>query len=170
MKSANARLVTPDLVGPVVGFRNWRILDGVLTSPYSGVAWQEPVLCATCLRNREHEAPHPGCDCGVSAYHEPQLRFSTVDFRGVSGIVTLRGRVEVHADRVRGEFARLEALALYARSSWRQRHAVTAVAAELGVELIDLNEQAEAARRYGTRLAASPLPADQRPSRASTSR
>ena len=144
---------------PVVGFRNWRIVDGVLTSPHSGTAWLEPILCATCLRaGAAHAPPHPECDCGVSAYHEPQLRHSTVDFRGVSGIVTLWGRVEVHPDRVRGEFARVEALALYSRWSWRQHHAVAAVARELGAELIDLREQAEAAESY------------QRPSRASASR
>ena len=144
---------------PVVAFRNWRVVDGVLTSPHSRVAWLEPILCATCLRaGTEHEPPHPGCDCGVSAYHEPQLRHSTVDFRGVSGIVTLWGRLEVHDDRVRGEFARVEALALYSRWSWRQHHAVATVARELGAELIDLREQAEAAERY------------QRPSLASASR
>lgn len=143
----------PDLIEPIVGFRNWRILDGTLTSPYSGVEWHESLLCARCLGGGEpHDAPHPGCDCGVSAYHEPQLRFSQVDFRGVSGIVTLWGRVEVHADRMRAEFARVEALAVNPRWSARHHHAVTAVAAKLGVEIVDLHEQAEAAASYGAAL------------------
>jgi hypothetical protein len=143
----------PDLIEPVVGFRNWRLVDGALTSPYAGVAWHEPLLCARCLREPEaHAAPHPGCDCGVSAYHEPQERFSTVDFRGVSGIVTLWGNVEVHRDRMRAEFARIEALAVYHRWSRAHRTAVEAVAARLGVGLVDLREQADAAVEYGAAL------------------
>jgi hypothetical protein len=141
----------PDLIEPIVGFRNWRVVDGALTSPYSGAEWHESLMCARCLV-ASHAAPHPGCDCGVSAYHEPQLRFSTVDFRGVSGIVTLWGRVEVHDDRMRAEFARIEALALYSRWSARQRTAVTTLARQLGVDLVDLREQAEAAAAYGAAL------------------
>jgi hypothetical protein len=95
----------------------------------------------------------------VSAYNDPQLRFSAVDFRGVSGIVTLWGRVEVHADRVRAEFARIEALALYDRWSNRQRTEVEATAARLGVDLIDLHAQADAAALYGAVLTPEPLPA-----------
>ena len=141
----------PDLIEAVVGFRNWRLIDGALTSPNTGVAWHEPLLCARCLREPEsHEAPHPGCDCGVSAYHEPQTRFSTVDFRGVSGIVTMWGRIEVHEDRMRAEFARVEALATYRHWSAGHRHAVAAVAGRLGADLVDLYEQHEAAAAYGT--------------------
>jgi hypothetical protein len=155
-----AAATAPDLIEPVVGFRNWHLIDGVLTSPYSGVAWDEPLLCARCLSSPvAHIAPDPDCDCGVSAYHEPQLHFSTVDFRGVSGIVTLWGRVEVHPDRIRGEFARVEALATYSRWSHRQRTAVEAVAAQLGVDLVDLNDQAEAAIAYGASLPPEVVPA-----------
>jgi hypothetical protein len=151
----------PDLIEPLVGFRNWRVIDGVLTSPHSGVAWHEPLLCARCLAGDDsaHPAPDPHCDCGVSAYHEPQLQFSAVDFRGVSGIVTLWGRVEVHADRMRAEFARVEALAVYGLWSPRQRHAVSTVAARLGVDLVDLDEQAAAAADYGVLAAPALVPA-----------
>jgi hypothetical protein len=153
-----AEPAAPDLIEPIVGFRNWRLMDGVLASPHSGVPWHEPVLCARCLRF-DHRAPEHDCDCGVSAYHEPQLRFSTVDFRGVSGIVTLWGRVEVHADWMRAEFARVEALAVYSRWSRRQLDAVAAAAAELGVATLDLHEQADAARDYGAGITPALLPA-----------
>jgi len=143
----------PDLIEPVAAFRNWRLVEGVLWSPYSPVAWSEPVMCARCLAV-PHRAPAPDCDCGLSAYLEPQTRFPTVDFRGVTGIVTLWGHVEVHAEHVRAEYARIAALAVYQRWSARQRTAVEAVAARLGADLVDLHEQAEAAELYGGTLAA----------------
>jgi hypothetical protein len=150
----------PDLIEPLVGFRNWRVIDGVLSSPYAPLAWREPVVCARCLREPEsHRAPAPGCDCGISAYHEPDLRFASVDFRGVSGIVSLWGCVEIHDDRMRAEYARVEALAMHPRWSTRMRHAVTAVAAELGAELVDLREQHEAASAYGALAPPALLPA-----------
>jgi hypothetical protein len=148
----------PDLIEPLVGFRNWRLIDGILVSPYSGAEWHEPLMCGRCLVS-SHAAPDPACDCGVSAYPDPQLRFSTIDFRGVSGIVTLWGRVEVHADRMRAEFARIEALALYSRWSARQRQAVTAAARRLGVDLVDLHEQGTAAADYGAALPPELAPA-----------
>lgn len=144
----------PDLIEPVAAFRNWRLVDGLLWSPYVPVAWEEPVMCARCLAAR-HRAPAPGCECGVSAYLEPQLSFPTVDFRGVTGIVTMWGRLEVHADHVRAEYARVEALAVYRHWSARQRTAVEAVASALGADLIDLREQAEAAELYGGTLSAA---------------
>ena len=143
----------PDLIEPVAAFRNWRLVEGVLRSPYTPVAWTEPIMCAHCLMER-HPAPAPGCDCGLSAYLEPQLRFSTVDFRGVSGIVTLWGRLEMHADHVRAEYARIEALAVYRQWSRRQRTAVEGAASALGVDLVDLGEQADAAELYGGTLSA----------------
>jgi hypothetical protein len=150
----------PDLIEPVIGFRNWRLVDGALTSPYSGVVWDEALLCARCLAGRDaHLAPHPDCDCGVSAYHEPQTHFSTIDFQGVSGIVTLWGRVEVHPDRLRAEYARVEALAVYSRWSRGQLTGVEAVAARLGVDLVDLHDQADAAVAYGSALPPEVVPA-----------
>ena len=149
----------PDLIEALVGFRNWRLIEGTLTSPHTRVSWHEPLLCARCLREPAfHRAPEHGCDCGVSAYHQPQLDFSAVDFRGVSGIVTLWGRVEVHPDRMRAEFARVEALATYRHWSRRQHHAVAAVAAQLGADLVDVREQAEAAEHYGAGVAPALLP------------
>ena len=150
----------PDLIEPVIGFRNWRVIEGALTSPYSGAVWDESLMCARCLTaSPVHPAPDPDCDCGVSAYHEPQLSFSTVDFRGVSGIVSLWGRVEVHPDRMRAEYARVEALAVYSHWSRRQLTAVEAVAAQLGVDLVDLHDQAEAAIAYGAALPPEVVPA-----------
>ena len=124
----------PDLIEPVVGFRNWRILRtgpalGELSSPYFPVAWSEPVIRAECRRWRTpealldtpHVAPQSECGCGIRAYHTPTGEFSKVDYRAVSGIVTVWGRIEIGADEMRAELARVEALALYSRWSRRQR-------------------------------------------------
>ena len=142
----------PDLIEPLVGFRNWLVEGDALVSPYTPVVWREAVMCARCLGGGGHRAPHPSCGCGLSAYREPQARFATVNFRGVSGIVSLWGRVQAHADHVRAEYARVEALALYSGWSGRQRAAVTSIARELDADLVDLWEQRDAADAYGTAL------------------
>jgi hypothetical protein len=160
----------PDLIEPVVGFRNWRILRtgpmrGELSSLHVPVTWSEPVMRAECRRWRTpealldtpHAAPDPQCGCGIRAYHRPTGEFSKVDYRGVSGVVTVWGRIEVGADEMRAELARVEALAVYSQWSRRQRDAVQEVAANLGAELVDLRELGAAAASYGAPPPASLL-------------
>jgi hypothetical protein len=149
-------------IEPIVGFRNWRIprsgpAAGELSSPYFPVVWRERVLRAECRRFRSaedllqtsHAAPEPTCGCGICAYHAPTGEFSTVDFQGVSGIVTVWGRIEVGSEGMRAENARVEALATYSRWSRRQKQAVDRVAGRLGVDLVDLQDLGAAARDYG---------------------
>jgi hypothetical protein len=165
----------PDLIKPIVGFRSWRILrdgpaQGELSSPNFPVSWSEPVLRAECRRFRStedllrepHRAPEPVCGCGICARHAPTSDFSKVDFRGVSGIVTVWGRIDVNREGLRAEYARVEALALYSRWTRHQRQAVSEVAGELGVDLVDLHELGVVARSYGEVLPASLL-SDERP-------
>ena len=160
----------PDLIEPVVGFRNWRILRtgparGELSSPYFPVTWSEPVMRAECRRWRTpealldtpHAAPQPECGCGIRAYHAPTGEFSKVDYRAVSGIVTVWGRIEIGADEMRAELARVEALAVYSRWTRRQRDAVQEVAVNLGAELVDLRELGAAAASFGAPPPASLL-------------
>jgi hypothetical protein len=165
----------PDLIEPVVGFRSWRIFRdgparGELSSPQVPVAWQEPVMRAECRRFRRaedlleapHAAPDPVCGCGICARHKPTDDFSRVDFQGVSGIVTVWGRIVVDGRGMRAEYTRVEALGLYSRWSRRQRDAARRVAAELGVDLVELRELGVAARGYGEALPVSLL-GDERP-------
>ena len=166
---------TPDLIEPIVGFRSWRILrdgpaQGELSSPNFPVSWSEPVLRAECRRFRStedllrepHRAPEAACGCGICARHAPTTDFSKVDFRGVSGIVTVWGRIDVDSDGLRAEYARVEALGLYSRWTPHQTQAVSEVAGELGVDLVDLHELGVVARSYGEVLPASLL-SDERP-------
>ena len=156
----------PDLIEPIVGFRYWRIFaDGELSSPYFPVRWPERTLRAECRRFRSaedllgvaHAAPEPSCGCGIRAYHAPTAQFSKVDFRGVSGIVTVWGRVEFDRDGMRAEHAQVEALGLYSRWTNRHRQAVLEVADNLGVDVVDLGDLEAAAADYGATPPASLL-------------
>jgi hypothetical protein len=151
----------PDLIEPLTAFRCWRT-DGLrLRSPYLPVYWDERVLAARChsqpAAGAPHTPPHGPCGCGIHAYQEPNLVFPTVDYRGVTGIVTLHGKVEVGPRGMRAELARVEALGFYARWSGRQRDAVAEIAERLEVDLIDLGDLAEAATDYGLPLSPESL-------------
>jgi hypothetical protein len=162
--------VAPDLTAPVVGFRNWRIMrdgprKGELSSPFIPIAWPEPVLRAECRRfgraedllEAPHVAPDPACGCGISAYHSPTTDFSKIDFLGVSGIVTVWGRIVADSDGMRAEQVRIAALGMYSRWTRRQQRAVREVADRFGVDLVDVTELADAARDYGETLPPSLL-------------
>jgi hypothetical protein len=146
----------PDLIDPVVAFRKWRIVDGRLRSLYEPVFWLDPMQRADCRAEHRghppHEAPQSGCTCGIYASHEADYEFPTVDYRGVSGIVTAWGHIEVHADGIRAEWVQVEALSIYQRWTRRQIDAVRSVAEDLGSDVIDLNDLEAAAGRYGVRL------------------
>jgi hypothetical protein len=151
---------TPDLIEAIVAFRKWRVVDGRLRSLYEPIFWLEPMQQAECRSGscgaragaQPHDAPQSGCSCGIYASHEPDYRFPTVDYRGVSGIVTAWGAIEVHADGLRAEFVRVEALSLYTHWGRRQTDAVRAVAESLEVDLVDLYDLEAVAGRYGARL------------------
>ena len=156
---APATLEAPDLVEPLTAFRRWRIVDGRLRSPYLSVFWDERTLVARCYRHgaeavpfTRHTPPSASCRCGIHAYSEPDTDFPAVDYRGVTGIVTVRGKVVVDLDGMRAESARVEALGVYSHWSARQTREVSVVADCLGIDLVDLDELASAAESYGRRL------------------
>ncbi len=165
-----AAFETPDLIEPIVAFRSWRLVDGALRSVYLPFFWTAPEVSATCMVDDSpdadaartaragHQAPDRGCTCGVYAYYRPDVNFPTVDYRGVSGIVSLWGTIELHAEGMRAERARVDALALYSRWTTGQIDAVREVAATLGVDLVDLDEIEEAAPRYGRHIARELVP------------
>jgi hypothetical protein len=152
----------PDLIEPIVGFRNWRIFRtgpaaGELSSPFLPVSWSQRVVRAECrnwrspddLLRTPHAAPDPDCGCGIRAYRAPTSDFSKVDYRAVSGIVTLWGRIEIDRGEMRAQLARIEALAVYRRWSRRQQDAVREVASTLGADVVDLHDLDMAAADYG---------------------
>jgi hypothetical protein len=146
----------PDLVEPVAAYRKWRVVEGRLRSLYLPVFWSARIQRADCRASHAgvppHMAPGSGCTCGIYASHKPDLDFPTIDFRGVAGVVTVWGSIEVHEDGLRAEYAQVEALCLYERWTDRQTHAVRTAAESLGVDLVDLDDLEDAAEGYGKRL------------------
>jgi hypothetical protein len=163
-------LRAPDLIEPVVGFRDWRIEDEELLSPYLPVAWDGGVLRAECLsrpglflRRRTRPphrapAPQPDCVCGIYAYFAP--RQSDPDLGLVSGAVLLWGCIEVHRDGMRGRYARPVVLSFPRHLEGDKRgRRIGSVAKRLGLEVVPPPQLREAALRHGRPLPAALLPA-----------
>lgn len=157
--------LAPDLIAPVHAFRDWRVTSEGLASPRTGALWTNRVMRAQCrpqtiedFTNPPHIAPGAGCTCGIHAYYELGDAASKIDWRGVSGIVTVWGRIEAHSAGLRAEYARVEALGTYQRWTRRQKQAVAAVAADLDVEVMDLYDLVAAAERFGTRIPSELIP------------
>jgi hypothetical protein len=159
----------PDLLVPVVGFRAWRIVGGLLMSPYIPCRWDGRLMHAACYdANRRvrlgrgwkvepHASPDPDCQCGIYAYHRPGVRQSYGEFDWCEGIISAWGRLEAHADGLRAEHARLEVLALPRDPAVRR--AVEAIAGRLGVPTCPGREQlADLAPRFGAPIPAALLP------------
>jgi hypothetical protein len=149
---------------PYVAFRVWRLIDGVLWSPHRRECWDQPVVRATCpsatgggragLLTISHRAPDRRCRCGIYVSDAPNVAFSQVDFRGVTGIVTVWGSILRENDGARAEFARVAALGVYSHWMARQKEAVKAVARGLEADVVDAEMLDQAALRYGARLPA----------------
>ena len=140
--------VAPDLPRPVVGFRTWRIANGRLLSPYVPCRWDGPVMTAECRdANRglqqgrgwlaaPHESPHPDCQCGIYAYHRPGPRTWFGEVWWCEGVITAWGRIEVHGQGIRAQFARVRALAVPEHGEPHLPAIVRAIAATLGVPVV----------------------------------
>jgi hypothetical protein len=163
-------VTAPDLAAPVIAFRSWRIANGRLQSPYIPCRWEGRVMHAECYdANRvlfrgegwlgePHDSPHPDCQCGIYAYHRPGLRSYYGEQWWCEGLVAAWGRIEVHADGLRAEYARVEALAAPELGNRALAPAVEAIGAGLGVPVVPNAELSDLADRLG-----GPLPQQLRP-------
>ena len=146
--------VAPDLAVALVGFRQWRLADGALTSMYDGASWPDGCLtaCCDCGHSRE-EVPAKDCSCGVYAYYDPCPRTAsaaTPDLIG--GAVVVWGRVEAHIYGMRGEHARIVAVELPV-SRGRKRRAVIEATERLGVPAVPHRSLKSVALQHGEVLA-----------------
>lgn len=158
----------PLLPGVVQGFRTWGLsLDPSGTPGLMGsgeTRWQQggEATVASCVPPRGFESTHPqdepapvgDCSCGLYASHpwarDPNADFLRVDGMGlepdeVFGVVEAWGRIEVHADGFRAEFAR--PIALFARTGAELEWNVPSdrLAASYNCELIPVASVAELA-------------------------
>lgn len=159
--SRETEVGAPDFIEPVLGFRAWRLRDEQIVSPYVDLPWTGETLRARCLRERVHfrpaAAPHEdpapvfGCGCGIYAYFQPVDRAGG-DPQFIRGAVVLWGRIEVHAEGMRAEFARPAVFAEPA--DWRRRKELHRVAERMSVEVVPPAELRPAASRHGRTLPA----------------
>ena len=162
-----SRTVAPDLVEHVVGYRQWRIQDSGLRSVHTWDRWTAEAMTASCGAGTGHAEPAPvnGCTCGFYARYTPVPRTAsaaTPDL--VAGAVALWGRLELHAHGMRGEHARLLALALPITPGPKRRR-VRAVAAALGVPAVPARRLEAEALRHGRPIPPSMRPPDLEPNK-----
>ena len=146
--------VAPDLIVPLVGFRQWRIADGGLASVYDGARWADGSLTARCDRGHSpDEVPAKECSCGVYAYYDPCPRTASATTPDlVGGAVVIWGRVEAHIYGMRGGRAQIVALEL-PLSRGRKRRAVLETAEVLGVPAVPHRSLKAVALEHGEVLA-----------------
>lgn len=121
----NAAGTAPDLIDPVIGFRQWRLEGDRLRSPYCNVSWKQPELAAWCPLETHDQSttPNPACTCGIYAYYEPCPRTASAGTRDlVSGAVVLWGGIELHGNGMRAAHCRIVALTLPLTSGAASAH------------------------------------------------
>jgi hypothetical protein len=142
--------VAPDLIEPVIGYRQWRIGPTGLLSLHCAEPWHTATLEARCLHGRHPELPAPvqACCCGIYAWYQQTPRMAsagTADL--VCGAVVLWGGIELHATGMRGQYARVVALAMpFGRT---KRRLLVQAAAQLGVPALPHAGVAAVAAREG---------------------
>jgi hypothetical protein len=150
----------PDLINPLIGFRQWRLAERTLNSMFSHTHWPDAHATARCRIGR-HEptyAPEKSCTCGIYAYYEPCPRTAsamTSDLLG--GAVILWGRIEIHATGMRAQHARIVGLEL-PLSRGRKRRAVVQAAECLGIPAVSHRELTAVALAHGMPLQRSLRP------------
>ena len=141
----------PDLIDPIIGFRQWRLVDRSLTSMYSDSRWSEVQVSASCPHgaHQPNEVPDHRCTCGIYAYYNPCPRTaSAVTKELVGGAVVVWGNVELHGTGLRAEHAQVVGLEL-PLSLGAKRRAVLEVAEELGVPAVAHRRLRRLALEYG---------------------
>ena len=150
----------PLIPGPLYGLRTWRVTDGErLAGPHHRSPWPDggEWLSAGC--EQPHDAPAPGCDCGVHAWH-PRRSSAKAILAGrfeVPGVVEADGAVEVHEDGFRAERARPHAIFL---APGRNPYQLHRLAERYRAELVEVRGPADVLEWCGHRGLAEPVVAE----------
>jgi hypothetical protein len=92
----------------VIGFRAWVARGSKLTALGGEEEWPVGVCAARCREDAHHTPPVSGCGCGIYAVHDPA---ACIERGTVVGAILAWGRLEVHHEGFRAEYARPVALA-----------------------------------------------------------
>ena len=154
-------MTAPDLIEPVIGFRQWRLAGEELQSLSCEERWPAATHVARCLVAEHGDEPPPvaDCTCGIYAWYVPRPRTAsagTPDY--VAGAVVLWGAIELHATGMRAERCRIVALALPLFG--RKRDRVQRIARRLGIAAVPHRALLAAAAEHG-----APLPETLNPRR-----
>jgi hypothetical protein len=149
----------PDLIDPVIGYRQWSLRGDRLYSPFHGDIWEDVELVANCESSTHDlaDVPAPGCECGVYAYYDQPPRSSAVTRDLVIGTVVLWGQIQLHGAGMRASRARIVGLALPPTHSTKRRQLVAA-AAYLEVPAVPFRRLRAVASEYGAATPAAMRP------------
>lgn len=167
-------MIEDRLSGEVVGFRQWYVNDSLhLRSAHiSSQAWKPDENVAVCKPRTKYDtqgnevptrtpcehSPGHDCECGLYALHSPgDLWYGRKDvvtfkvFAGsdplVAGVVSAWGKLEVHHQGFRSEFARIVALAEPEKP--RDKVVVREVAKLYAVPVVAAEQLEQIACEYG---------------------
>lgn len=175
---------SPDLIQPVVGYRAWGADNMLHSHGLGGLEWQPGVNRAECrlrqvrtvelgsvgitfrreAEDTSHDAPGGDCECGFYCMHSISGELLAWGQRGAAvGAVVVWGRVAVHREGMRAEYARIVALGLPDRAALSQggaavREKYERLAARYGVPLVPVVQLEEEALRHGIKLPEELLP------------
>lgn len=144
----------PDLIDPIIGYRQWRLVGQALSSVFNDTRWDRAQISARCDSHRHHPevVPDHDCSCGIYAYYDPCPRTASAVTRDlVGGAVVMWGRVELHGTGLRAEHAQVVALEL-PLSLGSKRRSVLEAAERLGVVAVPHRRLRAAAREQGVPL------------------
>ena len=110
---------------------------------------------------RPNGAPDPQCICGVHAWHRQVPLGASPTRELVAGAVALWGSIQVHPTGMRGQCARIVALALPITRG-RKALDLAIAAGELGIELVPHRHLLATAMWHGTPVPRALTPAPQR--------
>jgi len=150
----------PDLIDPIIGYRQWRLVGDTLTSLFNDTRWDRVSLSALCPGGDHHPevVPDHACSCGIYAYYDPCPRTASAVTRElVAGAVVMWGRVELHGTGLRAEHAEIVALEL-PLSLGSKRRSVLEVADHLGVTAVPHRHLRSVAREHGAPVDSSLRP------------
>ena len=100
----------PDLIDPIIGYRQWRLAGRGLSSVFNDTRWDRARISACCDSHEHHPevVPDHHCSCGIYAYYDPCPRTASALTRDlVGGAVVMWGRVELHGTGLRAEHAQI---------------------------------------------------------------